>query len=101
MVTLPEKKPNIYALLIGIDGYKPNLLYKDLKGCVRDINLVADYLLKTVKIPSERIFRLTSPHPEVAQTIATKDPEPTYANIVATIAFALKFRVSSPNSYPC
>jgi hypothetical protein len=83
MVTLPEKKPNIYALLIGIDGYKPNPLYKDLKGCVRDINLVADYLLKTVKIPSERIFRLTSPPPEVAQTIATKDPEPTYANIVA------------------
>jgi hypothetical protein len=83
MVTLPEKKPNIYALLIGIDGYKQNPLYKDLKGCVRDINLVADYLLKTVKIPSERIFRLTSPPPEVAQTIATKDPEPTYANIVA------------------
>ncbi|MEG4453342.1 caspase family protein [Microcoleus sp. N9_A1] len=83
MTELPEKKPNIYALLIGIDGYKPNRLYKDLKGCVRDINLVADYLLKTVKIPSERIFRLTSPNPEVAQTIATKDPEPTYANIVA------------------
>ena len=83
MGNLPEKTPNIYALLIGIDGYKPNRLYKDLKGCVRDINLVADYLLKTVKIPSERIFRLTSPNPEVAQTIATKDPEPTYANIVA------------------
>ncbi|MBD1810208.1 caspase family protein [Microcoleus vaginatus DQ-U2] len=83
MGNIPEKTPNIYALLIGIDGYKPNRLYKDLKGCVRDINLVADYLLKTVKIPSERIFRLTSPNPEVAQTIATKDPEPTYANIVA------------------
>ena len=83
MVNLPEKKPKIYALLIGIDAYKSNRLYKDLKGCVRDINLVADYLLKTVKIPSERIFRLTSPNPEVAQTIATKDPEPTYANIVA------------------
>ncbi|MEG4580024.1 caspase family protein [Microcoleus sp. MON1_C5] len=83
MGNLPETTPNIYALLIGIDGYNPNGLYKDLKGCVRDINLVADYLLKTVKIPSERIFRLTSPNPEVAQTIATKDPEPTYANIVA------------------
>ncbi|MEG4227312.1 caspase family protein [Microcoleus sp. N9_B2] len=83
MANLPEKTPNIYALLIGIDAYNSNLLYKNLKGAVRDINLVADYLLKTLKIPSERIFRLTSPNPEVTQTIATKDPEPTYANIVA------------------
>jgi hypothetical protein len=83
MADKPQQTPNIYALLIGIDGYNDNRLYKDLKGCVRDINLVASYLLETVKIPSERIFKLTSPNPEVAQTIATKDPEPTYANIVA------------------
>lgn len=83
MASQPEQIPNIYALLIGIDGYKPNRLYKDLKGAVRDINLVASYLLETVKIPSERIFKLTSPNPEVAEMIATKDPEPTYANIVA------------------
>lgn len=99
MVNLPEKKPNIYALLIGIDGYKPNRLYKDLKGCVRDINLVADYLLKTVKIPSERIFRLTSPHPEVAQTIATKDPEPTYANIVAQFEAITKLAQAGEQVY--
>ncbi len=79
----PEQTLNIYALLIGIDYYQPNKLYKNLKGAVRDINLVADYLLKTLKIPSERIFKLTSPNPEVAKTIETKDPEPTYANIVA------------------
>ncbi|MEZ2279286.1 MAG: caspase family protein [Microcoleus sp.] len=78
-----EQTPNIYALLIGIDGYQPNRLYKNLKGCFRDINLVADYLLKTLKIPSEKIFKLTSPNPEVAETIETKDPEPTYENIVA------------------
>ena len=34
---------NFYALLIGIDRYEPNSLYKDLKGCVRDIDLVAYY----------------------------------------------------------
>ena len=79
----PEQIPNIYALLIGIDYYLPNRLYKSLKGAVRDINLVASYLLETVKIPYERIFRLTSPNPEVAETIETKDPEPTYENIVA------------------
>lgn len=83
MADQPEQTPNIYALLIGIDGYKPNRLYKNLKGAVRDINLVASYLLETLKIPSERVFKLTSPNPEVAETIATKDPEPTYENIVA------------------
>ncbi|MEG4321362.1 MULTISPECIES: caspase family protein [unclassified Microcoleus] len=83
MTDKSEQTPNIYALLIGIDGYKPNRFYKNLKGCVRDINLVASYLLKTLNIPSERIFKLTSPNPEVAETIETKDPEPTYENIVA------------------
>jgi len=83
MTEQPEQIPNIYALLIGIDYYLPNRLYKSLKGAVRDINLVGDYLLKTLNIPSEKIFKLTSPNPEVAETIETKDPEPTYENIVA------------------
>jgi len=83
MANQPAQTPNIYALLIGIDGYKPNRLYKNLKGCVRDINLVASYLLETLKIPSERVFKLTSPNSEVAETIETKDLEPTYENIVA------------------
>jgi hypothetical protein len=83
MTEQPEQIPNIYALLIGIDYYLPNRLYKSLKGAVRDINIVADYLLKTLNIPSEKIFKLTSPNPEVAETIETKDPEPTYENIVA------------------
>ncbi|AFZ10880.1 hypothetical protein Osc7112_6793 (plasmid) [Oscillatoria nigro-viridis PCC 7112] len=45
MADQPDQTSNIYALLIGIDGYRPNQLYKDLKGAVRDINLVADYLI--------------------------------------------------------
>lgn len=83
MADQSEQTSNIYALLIGIDGYQPNRLYKNLKGAVRDINLVADYLLKTLKIPAEKIFKLTSVNPEVAETIETKDREPTYENIVA------------------
>lgn len=83
MADQPEQTLNIYALLIGIDGYNPNRLYKNLKGAVRDINLVASYLLETLKIPAERVFKLTSPNPEVAATIETKDLEPTYENIVA------------------
>ncbi|MEG3931797.1 MULTISPECIES: caspase family protein [unclassified Microcoleus] len=83
MADQPDQTLNFYALLIGIDYYLPNRLYKNLKGAVRDINLVASYLSETLKIPSEGIFKLTSPNPEVAETIETKDPEPTYENIVA------------------
>ncbi|MEG4484994.1 caspase family protein [Microcoleus sp. D2_18a_B4] len=83
MADQPDQTLNFYALLIGIDYYLPNRLYKSLKGAVRDINLVASYLSETLKVPSERIFKLTSPNPEVAETIETKDPEPTYENIVA------------------
>ena len=83
MADHPDQTPNIYALLIGIDCYQPNRLYKNLNGAVRDINLVADYLLKALKIPSEKIFKLTSPNPETTEKIQIKDPEPTYENIVA------------------
>jgi len=81
---LPAK---LYALLIGIDYYEPNRLYKSLKGCVRDINLVDSYIRETLQIPSEQIYRLTSPNPE--NTTATgsqvereSDALPTYENIV-------------------
>lgn len=83
MVDESKQTPQIYALLIGIDYYLPNRLYKSLKGAVRDINLVASYLLKTLKIPSDQIFRLTSPNLEVALPLEIKDPKPTYENIVA------------------
>ena len=83
MTEQTEQKPNIYALLIGIDYYLPNRLYKNLKGCVRDISLVADYLLKTLKVPSEQIFKLTSPNPETFEAVRAQNPPPTYENIVA------------------
>jgi hypothetical protein len=38
-----SETPNSMALLIGIDHYLPNRLYKNLRGCVRDINLVEDF----------------------------------------------------------
>lgn len=73
---------NFYALLIGIDGYTPNPMYKNLKGCVRDINLVGDYFLKTLKIPSEKIVKLISPNPDISDLTVTPDLLPTYENIV-------------------
>lgn len=87
MADQPEQTPNIHALLIGIDYYRPNRLYKSLKGCVRDINLVDDYLKRTLQIPAERIRKLTSPNQEDSTLLEAKagtepDVLPTYENIV-------------------
>ena len=88
---MTEQAPNLYALLIGIDYYKPNLFYRSLKGCVRDINLVENYLKKTLNLPTDKLWKLTSPNPEdptladVRSTQATSvQPQqlPTYENIV-------------------
>jgi Caspase domain len=80
------KTPNLYALLIGIDCYLPGKLpdgsyYKNLGGCVRDINRVEAYLKNTLQ--PQQILKLTS-----SNTGATEPPEPqeqlpTYENIVA------------------
>ena len=84
-----EQTPNIHALLIGIDYYEPNRSYPNLKGCVRDINLVEDYLRRTLQIPAERIRKLTSPDREdstLSEVRGGNEPDglPTYENIVNT-----------------
>lgn len=77
---------NFYALLIGIDRYEPNPYYKDLRGCVRDIDLVDTYIRDTLKVPQEQIWKLTSPFEETfsmsAIRSARKEIKPTYENIV-------------------
>jgi hypothetical protein len=81
---MTDPKVTIYALLIGIDSYKPNRLYKSLKGAVRDINLVEAFLKETLKIPAERIRKLVSPNQEDAPSLEAESAQtqPTYANIV-------------------
>ena len=79
----------IYALLIGIDYYEPNQLYKSLKGAVRDINLVETFLSQNLQIPADRIHKLVSPPREDADLLAIRSaraPEPTYQNIVGAFA---------------
>ncbi|MCL1470029.1 caspase family protein [Argonema antarcticum] len=80
--------PNFYALLIAIDFYFPNNLpdgrYRNLKGCVRDINHVETYLKDTFNLTPDQIIKLTataSDNPEQPK----EPPEllPTYENIVA------------------
>jgi hypothetical protein len=77
---------DFYALLIGIDYYQPNPYYKSLQGAVRDIDKVADYLEKSLQIPSERIARMTSPLPDTNSLAdvraARQEMPPTYQNIV-------------------
>lgn len=78
---------NLYALLIGIDHYNPNPLYKSLQGCVRDINLVDHFLKQTLQPPPKQIYKLLSPNPDNAALLGLRSAEepnglPTYANIV-------------------
>lgn len=85
---MSDQTSTIHALLIGIDYYKPNHLYKNLKGAVRDINLVNDHLKKTLPIPAERIHKLTSPNLEDSTLLEVRsaleqDILPTYQNIVS------------------
>ena len=74
--------PNFYALLIGIDFYRTNSRFPSLKGAVRDIDLVAEYLDKTLKIPGKRLYKLTASNPEVSSVVEAEEALPTYANIV-------------------
>ncbi|MCU0550342.1 MAG: caspase family protein [Leptolyngbya sp. Prado105] len=81
---MSEKTSIIHVLLIGIDHYKPNRLYKSLKGAVRDINLIETYLKTDLQVPPERIRKLIAPNPEdtVLLEVRSAQEEPTYENIV-------------------
>ena len=75
-----------YALLIGIDYYESNPYYNSLRGAVRDIDKVADYLEKSLQIQTQQITRLTSPLPDTNSLAdvrsARRELPPTYQNIV-------------------
>jgi hypothetical protein len=80
--------PNFYALLIGIDFYFPHELpdgrYKNLRGCVQDINHVETYLKDTFNLTPDQIIKLTASASENPNQ--PKEPSeflPTYENIVA------------------
>ena len=86
-------KSNFYALLIGIDYYESvetyPQLYKNLGGCVGDIDLVDSYLKTTLKIPAEHIWKLTAPIVESNESAfrsARDNVLPTYENIVEAFA---------------
>ncbi|WP_019507875.1 caspase family protein [Pleurocapsa sp. PCC 7319] len=100
MTNINESK--LYALLIGINYYESiqtyPQLYKNLGGCVRDIDLVDSYLRDTLGVPSEQIWKLTAPVEESNELSAFRAAQgnilPTYANIVN--AFAEITAVANP-----
>lgn len=82
--------PNVYALLIGVDCYMPNLLpdgsyYKNLGGCVRDINHVEAFLKDFQKVPENQIIKLTASPSEEDERIPMEPPDklPTRNNMIA------------------
>jgi len=77
-------QPNIYALLIGINHYVPNSLYSNLRGCVRDIDLVDTYLRSALGVPEQHIWKLTAPNPDDSflADIRSAEKPPTYRNII-------------------
>lgn len=85
---MTNQTPNFYALLIGIDFYFPHELpdgrYKNLRGCVQDINHVETYLKDTFNLTPDQIIKLTASASENPNQ--PKEPSellPTYENIVA------------------
>src|SRR5436305_12114128 len=77
----------LYALLIGIDCYLPgNHRYHNLKGCVRDICLIEEYLIRKLGLTKSYITKLTST--TVVGSTHPKEPEdqwPTYEHMVTAL----------------
>jgi hypothetical protein len=62
-------------ILIGIDNYSA----RPLGGCVNDIDQVEDLLLERLRVPPERITRLTAPRPGLRSTARLPSTQPTLA----------------------
>ena len=92
MTNTTESK--FYALLIGINYYESietyPQLYKNLGGCVRDIDLVNSYLKETLKVPQKQIWKLTAPVEESNELSLFRSTQgnilPNYENIVKAFA---------------
>ena len=89
---MTTESPKLYALLIGINFYYPNLLsngarYGNLDGAVNDIDRVEQFLNRQPQKP-DRIYKLTATPAETRSTLdrptanETEANLPTYANII-------------------
>src|SRR5262245_53595803 len=81
------KSSGFRALLIGIDCYLPNKLpdgshYRNLSGCVRDIQHVTDFLTENLQVPAANIIRLTASLGDSDTPRESREAWPTYQNMV-------------------
>ncbi|MEB3282262.1 MAG: hypothetical protein VKK42_25425 [Lyngbya sp.] len=88
---MSNQNSSFYALLIGVNYYFPNRLsngssYKSLKGCVRDINQVEDFLNQLATGPN-KIVKLTASNPENNEPVEPPEQLPTYENIVKSFQY--------------
>jgi hypothetical protein len=87
-MSTPISNPSkLHALLIGIDCYLPNKLpdgshYRNLSGCVRDIQHVRDFLISRLQVSAENIQILTASPSDSQTPIEPRQSWPTYENIV-------------------
>jgi hypothetical protein len=86
MVETSPLQRNLYALLIGVDYYQPNLLpdggrYPSLAGCVRDISHVETFLKERLELTDEQVIKLTSTDNKDGP-LEPKQRWPTYENMV-------------------
>lgn len=80
-------RPNLFALLIGIDRYSQvplsdGSLYPHLGGCVRDINHVEQMLRSRLSLTDEQITKLISSNSKDGKPAEAADKLPTYKNLV-------------------
>ncbi len=78
----------LHALLIGLDVYLDNWIegvgrFPHLKGSVRDVTRVEEFLRCTLRVPPERIQKLTSTENGTNKPAEPQDRWPTYENMVA------------------
>lgn len=77
-VNLPEKlwtcssKSTKYALLIGINFYPYLKIYQQLKGCVNDIVMLEEILIKKYNFPQDCILKLMSTERDAKEIKPTK-----------------------------
>jgi len=91
MATKLRDRPTLHALLIAADCYLPNRLpegsYPNLGGCVRDVQLVEDFLRDRLLLKEDRLIKLTSTNVGTGAPPEPPERRPTYENIIAAFKY--------------
>ena len=93
---MSQPVPDLHVLLVGVNHYNagpadsPLQPPPNLRGCVRDIDLVEEFLKTRLGVPGARVRKLTSTAPAGAEDGRRRCPpvepeadRPTYRNLVA------------------